>query len=161
MKTIRKFATPLTMGAFLLSAVTGVLMFFHLDTGLNKAAHEWLSWAMVVGVALHIGVNYRAFTLYLKRPLAVGIVGVFAAFLAASFLPLGGTGGSPMAAIMQGLGQAPVERVIALTGEDTGAGLARLGAIGVAAEPGQTVAALAGGDRAQQAAILKAIFESQ
>ena len=79
MKMIRKFATPLTMGAFLLSAVTGVLMFFHLDTGLNKAAHEWLSWAMVIGVALHIAVNYRAFSLYLKKPLALGIVGVFAA----------------------------------------------------------------------------------
>ena len=37
------------MGAFTLSAVTGVLMFFHLDSGLNKAAHEWLSWAMVGG----------------------------------------------------------------------------------------------------------------
>lgn len=161
MKMIRKFATPLTMGAFLLSAVTGVLMFFHLDTGLNKAAHEWLSWAMVIGVALHIAVNYRAFSLYLKKPLALGVVGVFAAFLLASFFPLAGTAGSPVAAIMQGLGQASVERVIALTGEDISAGLARLDAIGVTAEPGQTIAVLAGGDRGQQAAILSALLSEK
>ncbi|EWS63204.1 hypothetical protein Y695_03563 [Hydrogenophaga sp. T4] len=36
----RPWITPLVMGSFALSAVTGVLMFFHLDTGLNKAAHE-------------------------------------------------------------------------------------------------------------------------
>lgn len=41
----RNWATPLTIGSFLLMAVTGLLMFFHLDTGLNKAAHEWLGWA--------------------------------------------------------------------------------------------------------------------
>lgn len=38
--TYREWATPLTIGSFLLIAVTGVLMFFHLDSGLNKLAHE-------------------------------------------------------------------------------------------------------------------------
>ncbi len=157
MKTIRKFATPLTMGAFLLSAVTGILMFFHLDTGLNKTAHEWLSWAMVAGVGLHLSVNYRAFLGYAKRPLAVGIVGAFAVVLAASFAPVAGPQ-SPVGAIMAGLGRAPVEQVIALTGMDTAAGLARLHDAGIEARPGQTVAALAQGDRGRQAAILQAIL---
>ena len=48
----RPWITPVVIGAFTLSAVTGVLMFFHLDSGLNKTAHEWLSWAMVIGVVL-------------------------------------------------------------------------------------------------------------
>ena len=34
----RPWITPLVMGSFALSAVTGVLMIFHLDTGLNKTA---------------------------------------------------------------------------------------------------------------------------
>ena len=45
--TFRESATPLTIGSFLLIAITGVLMFFHLDSGLNKLAHEWLGWAMI------------------------------------------------------------------------------------------------------------------
>jgi hypothetical protein len=52
MKLQRQWIAPLTMGAFLLSAATGALMFFHLDSGLNKAAQEWLSWALLGGVAL-------------------------------------------------------------------------------------------------------------
>ncbi|HEY1090516.1 MAG TPA: DUF4405 domain-containing protein, partial [Burkholderiaceae bacterium] len=63
----RPWITPVVMGAFLLSAVTGVLMFFHLDSGLNKTAHEWLSWAMVIGVGLHVLLNMPAFKRYLKQ----------------------------------------------------------------------------------------------
>ena len=42
MKLSRDWATPLTAGAFIVLAVTGLLMFFHLDRGLNHLAHEWL-----------------------------------------------------------------------------------------------------------------------
>lgn len=38
----REIATPLTIGIFLIMSVTGILMFFHWDTGFNKLAHEWL-----------------------------------------------------------------------------------------------------------------------
>jgi hypothetical protein len=36
----REWVTPIAAGAFLISAVTGVLIFFHVDSGLNKVAHE-------------------------------------------------------------------------------------------------------------------------
>lgn len=38
----RQWVTPLMAGSFILMATTGILMFFHLDSGLNKTAHEWL-----------------------------------------------------------------------------------------------------------------------
>ncbi|MEZ5714275.1 MAG: hypothetical protein R3D85_03315 [Paracoccaceae bacterium] len=159
MANLRSWATPITIGAFGLSAVTGVLMFFHLDTGLNKVAHEWLSWALVGGVALHVIANSRAFLGYLKRSRAVAVIGAFAVVLGLSFLPLAGeAGGSPVAAVMQGLAKAPVERVIALTGAELEDGLARLKAAGFEAEAGQSIGALSGGDRGQQAQILTAIF---
>ena len=63
----RPWITPVVIGAFFLSAVTGVLMFFHLDSGLNKTAHEWLSWAMVIGVALHVLLNMPAFKRYFTQ----------------------------------------------------------------------------------------------
>ena len=43
MKVSRDWATPVTIGSFGLMAITGLLMFFHLDSGLNKTAHEWLA----------------------------------------------------------------------------------------------------------------------
>ena len=161
MSRIRKWATPITMGAFLLSGVTGILMFFHLDMGLNKAAHEWLGWALVGGVGLHLLANHRAFTNYFKQTRAVAIVATFAVILGLSFAPLGGESGeSSVAAVMGGLGQAQVEQVIALTGESTEAGLARLNAAGIEAKQGQTIADLAGGDKHQQATILSTILGS-
>ena len=161
MSAIRKWATPITIGAFLVSGVTGVLMFFHLESDLNKAAHEWLSWALVGGVALHLAVNYRAFTIYFKRRQAVAVMAALAMVLGLSFLPIAGaSGGSPVSAVMGGLGRAPVEQVIALTGESAEAGLARLSAAGFEARQGQTIADLAGGDRSRQGAILSTIFGS-
>ena len=38
----RQWTTPLVAGSFLLMGATGILMFFHWDTGLNKTVHEWL-----------------------------------------------------------------------------------------------------------------------
>lgn len=52
-KVSREWATPVTVGVFVVMAATGLLMFFHLDIGLNKAAHEWLGWLMVAAVAAH------------------------------------------------------------------------------------------------------------
>jgi hypothetical protein len=65
MKLQRDWVTPLMMGAFLLAASTGALMFFHLDSVLNKTAHEWLSWALLGGVGLHAVVNRPAFRRHL------------------------------------------------------------------------------------------------
>ena len=158
MPSLRQFATPVTIGAFVLSAVTGGVMFFHLDTGLNKAAHEWLSWALVAGVLAHLAVNYRAFKGYLKRPLARGVMAGFAVVLATSFLPLAGPSGSPVPVVMQGLSKAPVVKVIALTGEEEPLVLSRLEAAGFEADPQQTIASLSGGDRGAEGKILKAIF---
>ncbi|NBW51152.1 MAG: DUF4405 domain-containing protein, partial [Betaproteobacteria bacterium] len=52
--TQRPWITPAVIGSFTLLSVTGILMFFHLDSGLNKLAHEWLSWIFVIVVVLHI-----------------------------------------------------------------------------------------------------------
>ena len=49
MKSLRLWATPLIVGSFLIMGVSGVLMFFHLETTLMKVVHEWAGWAMVAG----------------------------------------------------------------------------------------------------------------
>jgi len=78
----RPWITPLVIGAFLISAVTGVLMFFHLDSGLNKTVHEWLSWAMVIGVGLHVLLNVTAFKRYFTQTTGRWVMGSMALILA-------------------------------------------------------------------------------
>jgi Domain of unknown function (DUF4405) len=91
MKLSREWATPLTIGSFGLMATTGVLMFFHLDTGLNKVAHEWLGWLMLVGVALHAAVNWLAFKRYfLSSGTGRAVLAASALVIAGSFAPVGG-----------------------------------------------------------------------
>jgi hypothetical protein len=91
----RVWVTPFTAGAFLLSAVTGVLIFFHLDSGANKFVHEWLSWALLTGVTLHIVTNFGAFKKHLSVPRSQLIISVFAIILAVSFISFGKGGGKP------------------------------------------------------------------
>lgn len=74
MTTLRKFATPLTIASFTIVGVTGVLWYFHQVTGVAKWMHEVIGLAMVVIVALHVILNWRAFQTYFKRPLALVIV---------------------------------------------------------------------------------------
>lgn len=159
MKGLRKWATPVTVGSFLIMGVTGALMFFHLDVALNKSVHEWAGWVMVAGVAAHLSLNWRAFAAYLKRPMAQGIIGLSALALALSFAPLGGAGGgSPMPIVMGALGKAPVEQVIALGGKSETQGFAALAAAGIAVAPGQSLDAATGGDRTAQITALRALL---
>ena len=63
---LRSWATPLTIGSFLLMAVTGVLMFFDIVPGYVSFAHEWASWLFLLGVVAHVAVNLRPFQRHLQ-----------------------------------------------------------------------------------------------
>lgn len=152
----RNWATPLTIGSFLLMAVTGILMFFHLDTGLNKAAHEWLGWAMVAGVVAHGVANGPAFVRHLKQPVGRVLIGVFAVLLIGSFLVPQQGGGSPAGLAINTLTHAPLSRVAALRGEPVEALVGRLEQAGFTVQgPDQNLASVAG-DREQVGKALRA-----
>lgn len=156
----RPWITPVVMGAFLLSAVTGVLMFFHLDSGLNKAAHEWLSWAMVIGVGLHVLLNMPAFKRYLTQTTGRVVIGAFAAVLALSFIPAGGAGGEPgFAPPVRALAKAPITVLAQVAGTSTEDLKAKLQAQGLkVTSDQQSVADLVGPDlRKQIGAISKVL----
>lgn len=153
----RAWITPLVIGAFLLSAVTGTLMFFHLDSGLNKAAHEWLSWAMLIGVGLHLMLNLVPFKRYFRQTTGRWIMAGFAAVLALSFIPAGGTGKGepPFAHPVHALARAPLPTLAQVAGLSTDALRARLGAAGIpVANDQQTLQDLVGPElRAQITAL--------
>lgn len=148
----RPWITPVVIGAFGLSAVTGMLMFFHLDSGLNKTAHEWLSWAMVIGVLLHLLLNMSAFKRYFTQTTARVVVGAFALVLALSFIPLGGAKGDPgFAPPVRALAQAPISVLAQVAGTSTEDVKARLQTAGfTATSDQQSVADLVGNDLRKQ-----------
>lgn len=127
----RPWITPLVTGVFVLIAVTGVLMFFHIDRGLNKLAHEWLGWVMVVGVGLHVVLNLPAFKRYLGQKTAWVVMGVFFAVLALSFMtPPGGKKEPSFAAPVHALARTPLSvlaQVMGKTPEDIKTELGKAG----------------------------------
>ena len=148
----RPWITPVVIGAFFLSAVTGVLMFFHLDSGLNKTAHEWLSWAMVIGVSLHVLLNLPAFKRYFTQTTGKVVIGLFTALLVLSFIPAGGTGGEPgFAPPMRALAKAPITVLAQVAGTSTDDLKAQLQAQGLTVTSDQqSVADLVGPDLRKQ-----------
>lgn len=119
MKISRDWATPVTIGTFALMAVTGGLMFFHLDTGLNKVAHEWLGWLMVAGVAMHAAANWPGFKRYfLSSATGRAIIAASLVVLAGSFVSLPGKakGQPPHVMALKAVTRAPISTVAPLSG---------------------------------------------
>jgi len=85
---LRCWVTPVTIGAFLLIGVTGVLMFFKVRGGLIVVVHEWLSLVLVIAAVLHTALNWGAVRAHLSRARGAVIVGLFGVLLVLCLLPL-------------------------------------------------------------------------
>jgi len=164
MKLNREWVTPITAGAFLLLGVTGILMFFHLDTGLNKLAHEWLGWILVAAVALHLVLNFQGLKRQLSQTRGQVLAGLFVLTLGLSFLPLGGEGPGGKAAFMAttgALADAPISALAGVAGVDVDTLGARFSAAGhpLTASTG-SVRELIGPDPGAQAALLARVLRT-
>lgn len=157
MSSLSRWATPLTAASSMIMGVTGVLMFFHLDSGLNVPLHEWAGWLMVLGVAAHIVLNWRPFVTYLKRPLARVILAAGVILLALSFYPAV-EGKHPVDQVMQALSQSDIVTVIALSGQELDRGLQQLAAAGFQADENMTLAQLTDGSRGRQMQVINLLF---
>ena len=63
---IRRFATPLIIGAGVISAMTGLLMFFTTEQPF-LFAHEIVGLGFAVAIVLHIYTNWRPFKKYFSQ----------------------------------------------------------------------------------------------
>jgi Domain of unknown function (DUF4405) len=161
MKITREWATSATIGVFLLMAITGVLMFFHLASGLQKTVHEWAGWVMVAAVVAHVVVNWMAFKRYLvPRGKTPAIVGVFATVLLVSFfvkLPGGGQPSTPGLAIAA-LSKAPLPALAAVYGKSPEQARSELAAAGIVlAGDDATLASVIANDRERLGQALAAL----
>ena len=159
----RNWVTPITAGAFLLSAVTGVLIFFHVDSGANKFVHEWLSWVLLGGALLHTTANFAGLKMHLRTRQGQALVGVFVVALVLSFIPLGsGKSEPPFMAPVRALGDSSLT-TLAQVAHVTPAQLReRLNSAGVqATSDDQTLNELVGPDARKQMNVLGRVFAAK
>lgn len=142
--TTRTWATPLTIGSFLLISATGILMFLEWERGLMTVVHQWFSWAFVAGAAGHIAVNIRPLKNHLRSRWGKASVILFAAILAISFFSWGTvTGPQIKRPIERALVEAPLAALAGVTRTPPEALLQRLDARGIAAVAHQSIGELA------------------
>ena len=160
MKIKRDWATPITAGAFFLTAVTGILMFFHLDSGINKVAHEWLSWILVIAAGLHIVSNFTGFKRYFTSRKGQVFMGGFALLLALSFIPVGNVGGEPpFVAPIKSLSAAPIRTLAEVAKVKPEQIAERLTNEGFTVQSNeQSVSEVVGGDLRKQMTVLKILL---
>ena len=158
-KILKIWATPLTAGAFLLMATTGILMFFHLDSGVNKLAHEWLGWGLVIGGLAHITLNFKALVKYLKKPVAASIIGLFAVLLALSFF-FSVDKPNPAAGIYKTVVATPIGDLLPLAkiSEEQAATFFEAKGAPVSDFEKDTISSLAAGDREKERELIGILF---
>ena len=141
-----RFGTPLTVGLFLVTAISGVALFFHIGPDSLRGVHEIVSLALLIPVGVHLWRNWNGFCNYFKRAampvtlaLSLAVVGAFA-FAA----PGGSDHVSPARAFLTLAQTAPISALAPVLKLDEATALQRLEAFGIK-EPkaSETVAAVA------------------
>ena len=167
---IRRWATPLTIGAFILMAVTGILMFFEVRIGIIKIAHEWLSWIMVFAVGLHVWLHWKSFSRYFSQTPSAVLIAVFGVLTVASLLipnngsqrggPPNGFGGAAGAQATQVLLNAPLASLANLTQQSPDAMVHKLEEQGITvANVQQSLETLAGDNQRNPVEILNMVLK--
>jgi hypothetical protein len=156
---LRTWATPLIMGAFLLMAATGMLMFFELDRGVTTVVHQWFSWLLVAGAVAHITANFRPFKNHLKSSWGRVTVIVSAIILMASFFSWGiVTGPQLERPIEEALVDAPLSALANVTRTDADALVRQLKRQGIIATRDQSIREVANTSGVGENRLLAIVF---
>lgn len=159
---LRTWSTPLTMGSFLLMAITGILMFFDVVPGYIAFAHEWFSWLFLLGAAGHMVVNIRALNKHLQSNWGRANVVIFTLVLVASTFSFGRITAPQLKwPISNALVEAPLTALADVTRTDTAELLARLQAHGITAKPNQSIKELSEVQDLDEFHVLGLIFLSE
>jgi hypothetical protein len=142
--TLRGWATPLTIGSFILMAASGILMFFDVVPGYVTFAHEWFSWLFLLGAGGHVVVNYRPLMLHLRSKWGRASVAAFTIILIASPYSFGRITAPQLKwPISEALLQAPLSALADIARTDPDALLAKLKKHGIKATPDRNIHELA------------------
>jgi hypothetical protein len=159
---LRTWATPVTIGAFLLMSATGVLMFFHCDRGLLTDIHQWFSWLFLAGAGAHVAANLRPFKNHLQSRWGRASIAAFIAVLAASLFSWGVmTGPQLLRSVEQALVDAPLATLASLTRTAPDTLVRRLKAHGIVATSQRSVHELSGEHGVSEHRLLAIVFRPE
>lgn len=140
----RRWATKLIIGAFLLMAGTGVLMFFELDQGIVVIVHQWSSWILLIGAAGHLTVHVRSLEKHLKSRWGAASLGAFGVMLLMSWFSWGVISGPQLKRPIElALVDAPMSVLTRVSQVPPATVKARLTALGIDAAGEQSIRELA------------------
>jgi hypothetical protein len=137
--SIRDVVTPVTIVAFVVSTITGVMLLLHWNSGLVRFSHEWLSVVFSAVAIWHLARNWKSFTVYLRRNAALAVVAIS---LAASVVFTGLTGTSSNAspgAVFRALSNATLDSAAPAFGMSSSDAVAILKSANIEALGGETL----------------------
>jgi len=159
--TLKSWATPLVIAAFIISAFTGILIFFHKGGGLVKPVHEWLSWALVAGGALHTAANWNAFKNWFTKRSALAIISAGAIVAVASVaVPVKNEHGNPFMRVSGAVAASSVQKVAPVANLTTEQAIDKLNSKGIKVDDaGQSIKAVAANNGTKEIEVLEALFD--
>lgn len=159
----REVITPVATGLFIIMAVSGIALFFHIQQNIFHTAHEWLGLLFVVVAIWHAARHWKSLVNYLgKRPSLAAFAVILAASIAFTGLSAspGGQGGNPRA-VIQALGHASLSSAAVALGQTPDQAVALLQAKGMTATPDQRVADIASAAKLQPMNVLGLLVPNQ
>ncbi|HVI52477.1 MAG TPA: DUF4405 domain-containing protein [Candidatus Sulfotelmatobacter sp.] len=153
--TMREIVTPAATGLFMIVAVSGVALFFHLEQNIFHTAHEWLGLFFVAIGGWHAARHWKSLAGYIgKRP----SLSAFTVILAASILFTGlsaapAVQGGPKSIIVA-LQKASLGDAAVAFGKSPDQAVALLKTQGVTADESQSVSEIAAASKLQPMNVL-------
>ncbi|BAP55923.1 hypothetical protein THII_1626 [Thioploca ingrica] len=114
---LKKLATPLAMALFMVIAVSGTMMFFHVGEGLVRELHEWLGIAFVAAATLHVYRNWLSFKKYFQQRLLGAVLALTVVITLAFVAPAGLLGQRDgIRLIVEAVTTAPLQQIAPVLG---------------------------------------------
>jgi hypothetical protein len=159
--SLKSWATPLIIATFIISGITGILIFFHKGDGLVKPVHEWLSWALVAGGAFHTATHWNSFKAYFTRGSSMAIIATGAIIaIGAIVIPMQGGSGNPAMKISKALASAPLETVASVARQTPEQAIEKLQKMGIKVNNTQeSISLIAKENGKKDIAVLSMLFE--
>ncbi|HPZ82783.1 MAG TPA: DUF4405 domain-containing protein, partial [Thermogutta sp.] len=160
---MRTYAGAATIGSFFVVSLTGIIMFFHINIGWIKMAHEWMSWVFVAAAVCHAVVHWRSLLGYFRNRAALAVIIPIVIIGLLSLSPVHGPASKhPLAQVMFRLEHASLESVATLTDRDVSEVVRRLKASGITIDTtNQTITEIATRNGRRPTEVLLLLFSEE
>jgi CDP-diglyceride synthetase len=139
----RDIATSLTSLIFVIIAITGVLMFFHLFDNYTKQLHEIIGLFFVAAVFLHVIFNWKSMKTYFSKKIFIFSLVLVSVFSLSFILNTSDEGVNPKKVIITSVLNSPIEKTFDILGSDMSKASSKLKNVGIEINKSKTIAQIA------------------